>query len=108
MDIQNKQIYYVVSLVTKYTSMQEVKEKASAELNSHLQRSNMLHTQGKLLMAGAFVSDSPITTMAIALSREDADDFVKGDPFVQKGMVSNWTIKEWANMFFQPDVTQGK
>ena len=52
-------------------------------------------------MSGAFIEkhDEPLSTMAVLTSREDAEEYIKGDPFVIKGMVSNWYIREWANMF---------
>ena len=47
-------------------------------------------------MAGAFLDnpDEPLSTMAVLSSREAAEEYVKGDPFVQKGMTSNWYIRE--------------
>ena len=52
-------------------------------------------------MSGAFIEkhDEPLSTMAVLTSHEDAEEYIKGDPFVIKGMVSNWYIREWANMF---------
>jgi hypothetical protein len=52
-------------------------------------------------MAGAFLNnqEEPLSTMAIHATREAAEEYAKGDPFVLKGMVSKWYIREWANMF---------
>lgn len=52
-------------------------------------------------MAGAFLNNpkEPLGTMAICHTREAAEEYVKGDPFVLNGMVSKWYIREWANMF---------
>ena len=33
--------------------------------------------------------------MAIFTTREAAEEFVRGDPFVLHGVVRNWTIREW-------------
>ena len=33
--------------------------------------------------------------MAIFTTREAAEEFVEGDPFVLNGVVSNWPIREW-------------
>jgi hypothetical protein len=51
-------------------------------------------------MAGAFLDqpDQPLTTMGLFKSRQDAEEFVKGDPFVISGAVKNWQIREWANI----------
>ena len=52
-------------------------------------------------MAGAFLDhpDEPVRTMGVLASRDAADDYARRDPFVQAGMVSDWSIREWANMF---------
>lgn len=52
-------------------------------------------------MAGAFLDspDEPLSTMAVLTSRDAAEDFIRGDPFVVKGMVREWHIRMWANMF---------
>lgn len=33
--------------------------------------------------------------MAVFTTREAAEDFVRGDPFVRNGVVRDWTIREW-------------
>jgi uncharacterized protein YciI len=33
--------------------------------------------------------------MAIFATREAAEDFVRGDPFVLNGVVRNWQLREW-------------
>jgi uncharacterized protein YciI len=67
----------------------------------HLNRSKELHEAGQLVMAGAFLDHAgqPLRTMAILVSKEAADNYIAGDPFVQIGMVSSSEIREWANMF---------
>jgi len=54
-----------------------------------------------VVMAGAFLDrpDEPLSTMAVCASREAAEEYVRGDPFVVKGKVSGWHIRAWANMF---------
>jgi uncharacterized protein YciI len=93
-------VYYVVSVVTKYTSLAEAKEKASADIAAHIARSRELHDAGALLMAGAFLDrpEEPLSTMAVLTSREAAEDYIRGDPLVLHGMVSHWHIRVWANM----------
>jgi hypothetical protein len=41
----------------------------------------------------------PLDTMAVCTTREAAEEFVRGDPFVLNGMVRKWHIRAWANMF---------
>jgi uncharacterized protein YciI len=33
--------------------------------------------------------------MSIFTTREAAEEFVRGDPFVLHGVVGSWTIREW-------------
>lgn len=51
-------------------------------------------------MAGAFLDkpDEPLNTMGVFASREDAEEYVKGDPFVISGAVTSWHIREWTNI----------
>jgi len=34
--------------------------------------------------------------MAIFTTREAAENFARGDPFVLNGVVSHWVVREWA------------
>jgi uncharacterized protein YciI len=94
-------VYYVVFVVTAYASFEDALAKAPDALAAHMARSQERHRQGALLMAGAFLdrSDEPLSTMSVLTSREAAEEYIKGDPFVLNGMVTNWHIREWANMF---------
>jgi uncharacterized protein len=69
-------------------------------LFAHIARSKELHANGKVLMAGAFLDnlDEPLTTMGIFTTREDAEEYAKGDPFILNGTVTKWYIREWANI----------
>jgi len=63
--------------------------------------SKKLHEQGTLVMSGAFL-DNPgeaLSTMGVLTSREAAEDYIKHDPFMLRGMIAKHTIREWANMF---------
>jgi len=92
--------YYVAVFVTSCKSMEEVKSRHGATIAAHLARSNELHKQGTLLMAGAFLDnpEEPVSTMGIFPTREAAEEFAKGDPFVLNGLVTKWHIREWANI----------
>ena len=92
--------YYVAFFVTSCKSMEEVKSRHGATIAAHLARSNELHKQGTLLMAGAFLDnpEEPVSTMGIFPTREAAEEYAKGDPFVLNGLVTKWHIREWANI----------
>ena len=98
---KQQSVYYVVFLETSYISFEEAISKAPDLIAAHKARSAELHSQGTILMAGAFLGDQgePLSTMAVCATREAAEEFVRGDPFVLNGMVRKWYIREWANMF---------
>ena len=94
--------YYVTffEIDQKYKTIQEIMNKAPKALATHLARSNELYKSGKVIMAGSFLDepDKSLTTMGVFYTREDAEEFAKGDPFVLNGMVIHWYISEWANI----------
>lgn len=99
-EFENQSVYYVAFFVISCTSIEEVKAQAPDAFAAHLKRAKQWQEQGRLLMAGAFLDTAtePLMTMGILPSREDAEEFAKGDPFVVNGMVTNWYIREWANI----------
>ena len=91
---------FVVFITTEYASLQTAMSEAPDDIAAHIARSKMFHERGDLLMGGAFL-DQPeerVSTMAVLVSRQVAEEYVQGDPFVLKGMVRTWTVREWANM----------
>ena len=99
-DLQQR-VYYVVFVVTSYASFDDAITRAPDMIAAHIARSKELHAHGTLLMSGAFLDNpqEPLTAMAVNTTYEAAEEYVKGDPFVQNGMVRTWYIREWANMF---------
>ncbi len=93
-------VYYIAFFVTNYRDIEEARTRAPDIIGAHLARSKKLHAEGTLLMAGAFLDnlDQHLSTMAVLTSREAAEDYARGDPFAQRGMVAKWYIREWANM----------
>jgi uncharacterized protein len=98
---EKQKVYYVVFFETLYDSFEDAVAKAPDVIAAHLARSKELHAQGTLLMAGAFLNNSkePLGTMGVCTTREAAEEFARGDPFVLNGMVSKWYVREWANVF---------
>jgi uncharacterized protein YciI len=91
---------YVLQLVTKFASLADASHDAPDEIAAHIARSKEFHARGELLMAGAFldVDGEALSTMAVLTTREAAEDYANGDPFVLNGMVSEWRVREWANI----------
>jgi len=98
---EKQDVYYVIFFQTLYDSFEDALSKAPDVIAAHKSRSQELHAGGTLLMAGAFLNNpgEPLGTMAICTTREAAEEYARGDPFVLNGMVSKWHIREWANIF---------
>ena len=93
-------IYYVVFFDIDYPSIVEAMTDAPGAIAAHKKRSQEWHQQGQLVMAGAF-RDTPegrLNTMGVLTSREAAEEFAKGNPFVLSGKVIMWYIRESNNM----------
>ena len=101
MSDSQQQVYYVVFVVTSFKSFDDAMARAADDVAAHIARSKALHAGGTLLMAGAFLDrpEEALSTMAVLTTREAAEEYIRGDPFVQKGLVRTWYIREWANMF---------
>jgi uncharacterized protein len=66
---------------------------AVANFPAHQARYLEFMRRGVLLSLGPFSDRSG--SMAVFTTREAAEEFASGDPFVQHGVVSKWTIREW-------------
>jgi hypothetical protein len=49
--------------------------------------------RGVLLALGPFSDRSG--SIAVFTTREAAEEFASGDPFVRNGVVSRWQVREW-------------
>jgi uncharacterized protein YciI len=97
---KKQSVYYVVFFDINYPSIGAALADAPEAIATHQKRSREWHEQGKLVMAGAF-RDSPegrLNSMVVLTSREAAEEFANGDPFVRSGKVLQWSIREWSNM----------
>ena len=64
--------------------------------NEHLRMAREAAEKGHLLLGGAF--DNPVDGAALVFKAEDAgvvEDFVKNDPYVKNGLITDWKIREW-------------
>lgn len=84
---------------TKYVVLYESAENAAttaplhfAAHRDHMQR---FHADGTLLLIGPFADPQTQGSMAIFATREAAEEFVAGDPFVLEGVVARHEIREW-------------
>ena len=60
---------------------------------AHKARYEEFMRRGVLLSLGPFTDRSG--SIAVFTTREAAEEFVSGDPFVLNGVVSKWLVREW-------------
>jgi uncharacterized protein YciI len=82
-----------VKYVVSYESADDVRTKAPIHFPAHRARWEEFRARGELVMVGTFSDLSG--AMGIFTTREAAEEFVTGDPFVLHGVVRSWQIKEW-------------
>jgi uncharacterized protein len=62
---------------------------------THRQYLASLKEKGQLAASGPFTDDYGALIIYEAASREEAEAFLKGDPFHQAGLFVQWTIRPW-------------
>lgn len=72
--------------------------KARALFPKHRLRLDAFHAAGTLLLVGTF--EDPLDgAMGVFTTREAAEAFVQGDPFVTEGVVAKWRVQGWNELF---------
>lgn len=80
--------------VLYYQSAPDVAEKAPAHGAAHRAHWKDFLANGTLLMIGPFANPRE-GAMGIFTTREAAESFANGDPFVLNGAVESWAVREW-------------
>lgn len=75
-----------------------VAAKAPAHFAAHRARWASYQQAGTLLLIGPFTDATG--ALGVFTTREAAEEFAKGDPFVLHGVVTDWSIKEWNEALF--------
>jgi Uncharacterized protein conserved in bacteria len=83
-----------MKFVMFYESAADGRSKVTENYAAHAARLREFHARGVLLMAGP-LGNPPEGALAIFTSREAAEEFIEGDPFVMNGVVGKWRIVEW-------------
>ena len=68
--------------------------KAQENFVAHRARMDEFHARGVLLMAGPY-GVPPVGALGVFTSREAAEEFIKGDPFVLNGVVGRYSLHDW-------------
>jgi uncharacterized protein len=84
-----------VKYVLFYESADDVLSKAREYFPAHQARYEEFHARGMLLMLGPFANPQEEGSMAVFTTREAAEEFARGDPFVLNGVVRSWHVREW-------------
>jgi uncharacterized protein YciI len=87
-----------MKIVTFYEMAADAMPKLKDHFPAHRARLDDFHARGLLLAAGPLGSP-PTSAMGLFTTREAAEEFIAGDPFVTEGLVSRWRIEEWHAAF---------
>jgi uncharacterized protein YciI len=68
--------------------------KVPEHMPGHVARMKEFHKRGVLLMAGPY-GMPPVGALGVFTSREAAEEFIAGDPFVTGGVVARHQLHEW-------------
>ena len=88
--------------VLLYASGENVAANAPPHFPAHKARLDAFHARGDLLMVGTFGDPQAQGSMAIFASREAAEEFAGGDPFVLEGVVRAWEVRDWDEVLTEP------
>jgi uncharacterized protein YciI len=83
--------------VMRYETTPESTAKAPLYFTEHRKRLDEFHARGVLLMAGPVMGEDgkPEGALGIFTTREAAEEFVRGDPFVLNGVAARWSLRDW-------------
>jgi hypothetical protein len=84
-----------VKYVLYYRSAPDVAAKAPLHAAAHRAHWKPFLNNGTLLMIGPFANPEE-GAMGIFTTREAAENFARGDPFVHNAVVVDWVVREWA------------
>jgi uncharacterized protein YciI len=84
-----------------YRAVEDFLPLAQLHYPDHAARVEAFAERGDLLLIGTF--DEPMNgeAMGVFATREAAEEFASGDPFVLGGVVADWSVRPW-NEVLQP------
>jgi uncharacterized protein len=77
-------------------SADDVRAKAPVHLVAHRAWYQDFLRRGDLLMLGTFEDPQRDGSMSVFRTRESAEEFAAGDPFVINGVVRAWHVRGWS------------
>jgi uncharacterized protein YciI len=87
--------------VMTYRAADDFLPLAQQHYPAHAERVQVFAGRGELLMVGTFDEPMDGAAMGVFTTREAAEEFIAGDPFVRNGVVAEWSVRAW-NEVLQP------
>ena len=87
--------------VMTYRAVEDFMPLARQHYPAHAARVEEFAGRGELLMVGTFDEPMDGAAMGVFTTREAAEQFIDGDPFVRNGVVAEWSVRPW-NEVLQP------
>jgi uncharacterized protein YciI len=84
-----------VKYLVTYRAVDDFLPLAQANYAAHRARLDEFASRGVLLMAGPLGEPSNGDALSVFTTREAAEEFAAGDPFVLDGVVAEWSIRPW-------------
>ena len=81
--------------VMTYRAVVDFMPLAQQHYPAHAARVDEFAGRGELLMVGTFDEPMDGAAMGVFTSREAAEQFIEGDPFVRNGVVAEWSVRPW-------------
>ena len=85
--------------VVLYESADDIADRAPAHFPAHKARLDEFHARGDLLLVGTFGDPQAEGAMAVFTSREAAEKFVEGDPFLLNGVIRGYRVRDWNEIY---------
>jgi uncharacterized protein YciI len=82
-----------------YESTAETRAKARDHFAAHRERLDLFQGRGTLLMAGPLIEPAA-RALGVFTTRQAAEEFIAGDPFVVHGVVTSWSVVEWNDVLY--------
>ena len=83
-------------LVLEYALVDDYLERRAALREEHIALARAAHERGELLLAGALPDPYDRALLVWTAPREVVEQFAAADPYVRSGLVTGWTIRDWA------------
>lgn len=85
--------------VLLYQPSDLVAELAPVQFPAHSEHLERFRARDELLLVGTFADAHADGSMSVFRSREGAEQFVADDPFVVSGVISDYRLLEWHEIY---------